>query len=83
MMELLQSLLSFPVVLFTVPLGISVVYWMFVIVGAVDVDAFGLDGAAEGLVEGATEGAVEGAAEGAMEGFSAASYVDSSARRRR
>jgi hypothetical protein len=71
--ELLHLITHFPTVLFTVPLGLAVFYWMLVIFGAADIDVLGgadgaLEGAAEGAVEGAAEGAVEGAVEGASEG---------------
>lgn len=71
MSQLLHIALSFPTVVWTVLLGIALVYWMFVILGALDIDIIGdadLDGAAEGAMEGAAEGAMEGAAEGAMDG---------------
>jgi hypothetical protein len=53
MHQLLHIALSFPAVLFTILLGIALVYWLFVILGALDIDIFGgaevdLDGAAEG-----------------------------------
>ena len=43
MSELLQASLQFPTVVFSVALGIVLVYWMFVVVGALDHDAFGGD----------------------------------------
>lgn len=66
----LDHFIAFPTVIFTVLLGILVLYWLLVIVGAlgvpsVDVDTSldgGLEGAGEGL--GAAEG-LEGVAEGA------------------
>lgn len=63
---------SFPTLFFTVLLGISLVYWVFVLVGAVDLDgggaADGLAGAGKGAVEGAMKGALEGATKGVLEG---------------
>lgn len=64
---------SFPTVIFTVLLGLSLIYWLFVIVGAVDLDSSAdgaLDGVAgaKGAVEGAAKGVLEGAAKGALEG---------------
>lgn len=52
MLQLLHIALSFPAVLFTVLLGAAVVYWLFVILGALDTDVFGgseldVDGAAD------------------------------------
>lgn len=63
---------GFPTVIFTVLLGLSLIYWLFVLVGAVDLDgggaAEGLEGAAKGALEGAAKGALEGAAKGVLEG---------------
>ncbi len=61
------TIFAFPTVVFTVLLIVSLVYWLFVLVGAVDLD--GSDGAAEGLA-GASKGAAEGlagASKGALE----------------
>ncbi|HTJ84657.1 MAG TPA: glycine zipper family protein [Polyangiaceae bacterium] len=68
---LLAAILAFPAVVFTVMLALAILYWLFVVVGAVDIDSFGgaddaIEGAA-GAAKGAMEGAV-GAAKGAMEG---------------
>ena len=41
MNELLQSSLQFPTVVFTIALGIALVYWLFVLVGALDLDLLG------------------------------------------
>ena len=69
MKEFLDAILAFPTIAFTIPLAMALFYWVFVIVGAVDVDILGgADGAAEGLAEGLAEGAAEGAAEGITEG---------------
>ena len=67
MSELFAALLSFPTVIFTTLLGVVILYWLSVMVGALDVDLFDADG----LVEGA-----EGAAEGALEGVSGAEVAD-------
>ena len=48
MLEFLQAMLGFPTVVFTMLLGVVAVYWLFVIVGALDLHV--LDGA-----HGATE----------------------------
>lgn len=71
--EFLRTALSFPTLPFTVAMGAVLVYWLFVIVGMVDLDAMdpggaldGVDGALDG-VEGAAEAATEGAAEGATD----------------
>lgn len=69
MTEFLTLIFAFPTIVFTGLLGVMVFYWLFVIFGAVDVDALGgAEGAAEGAIEGAAEGAIEGAAEAAVEG---------------
>jgi hypothetical protein len=71
MSGLLSVLLSYPTVVFTGLLGLVLLYWLFVILGALDIDLFhaDADGALEGLdgVDGAAKGAIEGAAKGAME----------------
>lgn len=41
MNELFEASLRFPVVVFTIGLGIVLVYWLFVLIGALDVDLFG------------------------------------------
>lgn len=43
MEDFLQTVLSFPTVVYTTGLGIVLVYWLTVILGALDIDAFGLD----------------------------------------
>ncbi len=75
MQEFLTITVSYPTVVFTALLGVAVVYWLLVMLGALGIDVmdFDLDGAAEGgaegVVEGAAEGLAEGAAEGGMEGL--------------
>jgi hypothetical protein len=39
--ELMQSSLQFPTVVFTIALGIALVYWLFVLLGALDLDLLG------------------------------------------
>lgn len=77
MAEVLAASLVFPAVLFTVLLALALLYWLFVLVGALDLDLLGgahggagsgLEGAAKGALEGAAKGALEGAAKGALEG---------------
>lgn len=65
MAEVLTVILSFPTVLFTGLLGLTLFYWVFVIFGAVDLDF--LDGGADGALEGALEGGADGALDGALE----------------
>jgi hypothetical protein len=77
MTEFLAAILAFPTVLFTIPLGIVVGYWLTVMVGAVGIDLLDGDlgdfalgakaGAAEAL-EGGVKGAMEGGAKAALEG---------------
>lgn len=81
MTEFFNAILAFPTVVFTIPLGVVLTYWLFVIIGAAGVDMFDghvhLEGgvkAAGGALEGgmkAAGGALEGgvkAAGGALEG---------------
>ena len=71
MSELFAALLSYPTAIFTVSLGIVLLYWLSVMVGALDIDLFEADvEGAEAALEGA-EGAIEGA-EGAVDGADAA-----------
>ena len=69
MSEIFAVLFAFPAVVFTVLTALAMLYWVFVIVGAVDIDSLG--GAKEGIMEGAVKGAFEGvagAAKGAADG---------------
>jgi hypothetical protein len=65
--ELLAASLEFPTVVFTIVLGIVLVYWLFVLLGALDIDLFGGDvdvdvsGAAKGIGDVLTGGAKGGA----------------------
>jgi hypothetical protein len=76
MQEFLHALMQFPTVIFTGLLGLSLFYWLLIIVGAADLNPFdglegsldGAEGAVKGAVEGAVKGAVEGAAKGVVEG---------------
>ena len=67
MNELVVASLQFPTVVFTIVLGIVIVYWMFVLIGALDIDLFGGDvdvdvsGAAKGIGDVLTGGAKGGA----------------------
>ena len=81
MAEVLAASLAFPAVIFTVLLALALIYWLFVLLGALDLDLLGgahgdaapdlggLEGAAKGALEGAAKGALEGAAKGAAEGL--------------
>lgn len=56
-MTLVQASLQFPTVVFTIGLGIALVYWVFVLLGALDIDLFGdAGGAAKGLGDVLTAG---------------------------
>lgn len=63
MAEVLVLALSFPSVVFTVLLGVVLVYWSFVMVGVIHIGE-GSEGALEGKLEGATKGLLEGAVHG-------------------
>ncbi len=71
MNELVVASLQFPTVVFTIALGIVIVYWLFVLIGALDIDLFGGDvdvdvsGAAKGIGDVLTGGA-KGGTEAAM-----------------
>ena len=70
-MGFLSLALSFPAVVYTVLLGVSLVYWLFVMVGAAHVNLLGegaADAAADAALEGAAKGALEGATKGVLEG---------------
>ena len=69
--QFLALALSFPAVVYTVLLGVALVYWVFVMVGAAHVNLLGdgaVDGAADAALEGVAKGALEGVAKGALEG---------------
>lgn len=63
MEDFLATVLSFPTVVYTTGLGVVLVYWLTVILGALDVDVFGVDGDLDLDVDvaDATDGGVEGA----------------------
>jgi hypothetical protein len=49
--------LGFPMVIYTVLLGLSLVYWLFVLIGFAHVSFDGADGAADGAMDGAADAA--------------------------
>jgi hypothetical protein len=63
MAEVLVLALSFPSVVYTVLLGVALVYWTFVMVGVIHIGE-GSEGVIEGKLEGATKGLLEGAVDG-------------------
>jgi hypothetical protein len=62
--DFVTTVSSLPTVLFTVPLLLSVLYWLFVVIGAVDLDALDALEGADGVLDGAGEGALDGALDG-------------------
>lgn len=60
MHEVLVLALSFPSVVYTVLLGVVLLYWSFVMVGVVHIGE-GSEGALDGHIDGATKGLMEGA----------------------
>ena len=69
--EFLAAAFTMPTTVFSVLLGLAMVYWLAVILGLFDLGIFeGLfEGAVEGTVEGVAEGMAEGVAEGMAEGL--------------
>lgn len=51
-MELVRAMLDFPTVLFTIPLGVVLFYWLLVIVGALGIDVLDGDADAGGDLDG-------------------------------
>jgi len=66
MEEFLATALSMPTLAFTGLLGLVVLYWLSVMLGALDLEVLDFDLGADGA-DGAVDGALEGGAEGAME----------------
>lgn len=67
MNELLEASVRFPTVVFSVGLGIALIYWLFVLLGALDIDLFhDATGAAKGGGE-ALGDAITGGAKGGAE----------------
>jgi hypothetical protein len=60
MSEVIVLALSFPSVVFTVLLGVVLIYWTFVMVGVIHIGE-GSEGALDGHIDGATKGMLEGA----------------------
>jgi hypothetical protein len=66
MTAFLESLLALPTVLFTGALGLALLYWSLVFLGALDIDFLDVDVDVD--VDGLTDGALDGAVEGALDG---------------
>ena len=65
-MNLIDASVQFPTVIFTIGLLVALVYWLFVILGALDIDLLGGADDVSGALKGAGEavtGGVKGAAE--------------------
>lgn len=69
--------LSFPSVVYTVLLGVAVVYWVFVMVGAAHLDALG-DGAGDGALDG-IDGHGHAGHAGGVDGIDGADGLDADA----
>lgn len=68
MSELLAACLAFPTVIYSLLLSVVLIYWTFVILGALDINMLEVD--ADGLLDGAGEG-ISGALDGAGHGVEA------------
>ena len=84
----MQVALELPTAILTVLLGVCLVYWGFVFLGALDIDVLGggdLEGVAKGAAEGAAKGLLEGASEAApsLHGSDAAAGVGGMLEQRR
>ena len=64
----LESLVAAPTVLFTGALGLALLYWCMVFLGALDLELLDIDADFELDVDGALDGAVDGALDGAVDG---------------
>jgi hypothetical protein len=69
MNQLLDAAAQFPTAIFTIGLGIALLYWVFVLVGALDLDILG-GGDLSGVAKGAGD-AIAGAAKGAGDAVTA------------
>ena len=71
MTEFLNAILAFPTVLFTIPLGVVIVYWLFVLLGALDINLLGdadLDGHGHTDLDVAGHGHAAGHLDGHLDG---------------
>jgi membrane protein implicated in regulation of membrane protease activity len=67
MIEFFNNIITPAMLPYTIPLGIVLAYWLFVICTGLDFGTDALDGAIEGVLDGAVDGAVDGAIDGAGE----------------
>lgn len=73
MSEFLNTAFTMPTAIFSGLLVLVVLYWLMVLLGALDLEIFdslfgGAEGAADGLLDGAADGALDSAMEGALDG---------------
>ena len=71
MTEFLDAILAFPTVLFTIPLGVVALYWIFVLLGALDINLLGdadLDGHGHTDLHLEGHGHVDGHLDGHLDG---------------
>ena len=73
MSEFLNIAFSLPTIVFTVGFVVSLGYWLFVVLGLLDIDLFDVD--VEVDLDGALDGALEGAADSALEASIGAAEV--------
>ena len=67
MNEFLTVISTFPTIIFTVPVALTCAYWVFVIIGALDIELLDTLSGLDSFFDGAGEGAAEAAAEAAGE----------------
>ena len=69
MSAILDLLFAFPTVVFSIPVALSVLYWMAAIAGAVDIEVLdGADGGMDGALDGHLDAAVDGHLDAALDG---------------
>ncbi len=70
LMDVWSQLLALPTGIYTGLLGMTVLYWLLVILGGLDMDVLGgaTEGAAEGALDGAVDAALDGAVDAALDG---------------
>lgn len=68
MIDFFHNIITPAMLPYTVPVAISLAYWLFVICTGLDFGTEALDGALDGVLDGAMDGAVDGAVDGAIDG---------------
>lgn len=66
MNELLETAIAYPTVVFTILLGVLLVYWTLVIIGALSIETFHVDTGVDGTVDGAASAGGDVAADAAL-----------------